>query len=483
MAVRRELMVRFFVSIVFVFLCSEAVAQNDGKLSLNVNYSLFSQKAVVEAKNGDIFHRSVKLRIFNNVIDSEVVAEKVFTLNPGATAKFEIFPLVNKKFSGNPVWRYFYKIGPVSIEPKNNEFILPFELDTKVLVCQSFDGPLTTHSERTYAIDFCAKEKTPVVAAKDGTVFEVIDWNTEGGHKAELLDKFNVVRLQHEDGTQTSYLHIFPKSANVAVGDKVKKGQMIALVGNVGYSTAPHLHFEYHYIDSNLNNVVSNPTFVTESREPFKILYGATVSRQGVEKQVKRNENVEPEKITSANEAQPQKNDKNQIKTLSERAQNCAAIKGDSLAKANECYITSNYEKAIEILQSITQKNVSNGRAFAMLGLAYSNTEQHEQAINAFKKALSLGWVTYDVYAFYARSLADIGKIDEAIKFNKEALKIVPNLLDVRKSLAEQLLSKGKKSEALNVLESFDIEQRKAGKKEYFTNEINQIKSSANEQN
>ena len=82
--------------------------------------------------------------------------------------------------------------------------------------------------------DFKAEVGTPVYASFDGRVTRV-NWNTRvNGY---------CVELDHpREGVKTLYLHLSKVTAKR--GGYVKKGQQIALSGNTGRTSAPHLHYE-----------------------------------------------------------------------------------------------------------------------------------------------------------------------------------------------------------------------------------------------
>lgn len=83
-------------------------------------------------------------------------------------------------------------------------------------------------------IDIAAPMGTPIYAAMSGTV---VDSGPASGFG-------NWIRIQHPDGTMTIYGHMV--SLYVSAGQHVEAGQVIAGVGNLGFSTGPHLHFEVH---------------------------------------------------------------------------------------------------------------------------------------------------------------------------------------------------------------------------------------------
>ncbi|QIS06281.1 peptidoglycan DD-metalloendopeptidase family protein [Nocardia brasiliensis] len=81
-------------------------------------------------------------------------------------------------------------------------------------------------------IDVAGPIGTPIVAVADGTVIE-----------AGPASGFGMwVRLLHDDGTVTIYGHI--DTATVSQGQRVMAGDQIATIGNRGFSTGPHCHFE-----------------------------------------------------------------------------------------------------------------------------------------------------------------------------------------------------------------------------------------------
>lgn len=91
-------------------------------------------------------------------------------------------------------------------------------------------------------VDLAAPVGTPIYAADSGVVTI-----------SKLSDSYGYyVVIDHQNGLKTLYAH--NSSLLVKEGDIISKGQQIALSGNTGNSTGPHLHFEIHS-----NDVAVNP--------------------------------------------------------------------------------------------------------------------------------------------------------------------------------------------------------------------------------
>jgi murein DD-endopeptidase MepM/ murein hydrolase activator NlpD len=91
----------------------------------------------------------------------------------------------------------------------------------------------STHSGQ----DFAVSSGTPVVAAHAGTVVKA------GGNGAGDGPAYgNAVVIKHGNGTYSQYAHL--SRIDVRAGQTVGTGQRIALSGNTGNSSGPHLHFE-----------------------------------------------------------------------------------------------------------------------------------------------------------------------------------------------------------------------------------------------
>jgi murein DD-endopeptidase MepM/ murein hydrolase activator NlpD len=92
------------------------------------------------------------------------------------------------------------------------------------------------HSRRFHAgMDFTAPVGTDIYTTANGTVSGA-GWEQGYG---------NCVQINHGFGYITLYAHM--SAIKVRVGQKVKRGDVIGLVGNTGKSTGPHLHYEVHF--------------------------------------------------------------------------------------------------------------------------------------------------------------------------------------------------------------------------------------------
>ncbi len=110
----------------------------------------------------------------------------------------------------------------------------------KVLITQLFGK--TAASGRLYAsgshsgVDFRASIGTPVVAMGTGTVMGT--GNTDTFCKGASFGKW--VFIQYNNGLSSTYGHL--SNIQAIVGQEVKAGDIVALSGNTGHSTGPHLH-------------------------------------------------------------------------------------------------------------------------------------------------------------------------------------------------------------------------------------------------
>jgi Peptidase family M23/Bacterial tandem repeat domain 1 len=101
-----------------------------------------------------------------------------------------------------------------------------------------------------------------VRAARGGTVHALLETETKNSYKSKDLCKDgvgNYVVIDHGDGTFGTYWHLSPNSVVHKVGDKVSRGDKIAVSGHTGVSSTPHLHFDvrtgwnHAYSKCNLN--------------------------------------------------------------------------------------------------------------------------------------------------------------------------------------------------------------------------------------
>ena len=104
--------------------------------------------------------------------------------------------------------------------------------------------PFTGYKQMHRGIDIANRTGTPIIATADGKVVQV--------RNDSMMGKYLVI--DHGYGFRTRYGHL--SQFKVKVGQKVKRGDVIALMGSTGYSTGPHLHYE----------VIRNGKFLSPSK-------------------------------------------------------------------------------------------------------------------------------------------------------------------------------------------------------------------------
>ncbi|WP_341806407.1 peptidoglycan DD-metalloendopeptidase family protein [Pseudomaricurvus alcaniphilus] len=110
--------------------------------------------------------------------------------------------------------------------------------------------------------DYAASQGTPVWSSGDGKVIASSYSKSNG----------NYVVIQHGNNIQTKYLHLHKR--HVKTGQRVKQKQQIGTVGSTGYSTAPHLHYEFL-----LDGVHRNPRTILEKLPKARSVADAELQR------------------------------------------------------------------------------------------------------------------------------------------------------------------------------------------------------------
>lgn len=186
----------------------------------------------------------------NNVYDSMATAAKRLAADKARTRKgwFD---------EGGPIWRYNPSQAYVD-EVKKYFYLFATAKNPSVVAAANliykggkFPWPTLGHLTAPFGevrpghihkgIDIGAPIGTPIYAEADGVVTR--SKSDPGGFGWYIV-------INHGDlnGRQieTWYGHMYENTVKVHVGEKVKKGQIIAAVGSNGHSTGPHLHFEVH---------------------------------------------------------------------------------------------------------------------------------------------------------------------------------------------------------------------------------------------
>lgn len=142
--------------------------------------------------------------------------------------------------------RMHARFGDPTARPEPYAYRLPYRAGATFTVLQGFHGAFSHRGSNEYAVDFDCPVATPVLAARPGVIVAANAAAQGSGTTSDFLEyrRTNFVLVLHDDGTLGEYMHLAPSGVRVSVGQRVERGDELALSGNTGFSSTPHLHFQ-----------------------------------------------------------------------------------------------------------------------------------------------------------------------------------------------------------------------------------------------
>lgn len=144
------------------------------------------------------------------------------------------------------------------MKTKNNYSLPVYKID--LIIIDRTSSPAHKGKYKN-SVDFLFTEKDndnsvinkPILAAFDGVVINLKDTSKIGGPDRKYAKYSNWIEIKHNNEEYTIYEHLTYKGVLVKIGDKIKKGDIIGLSGNTGWTYSSHLHFEVRKYNKNHN--------------------------------------------------------------------------------------------------------------------------------------------------------------------------------------------------------------------------------------
>lgn len=95
--------------------------------------------------------------------------------------------------------------------------------------------PISNRIRNHDGVDYAARRGTPIQSTGDG---RIVFQGRNGGYG-------NMIVISHAGRYSTAYAHMSRFASSLRVGSRVEQGQTIGYVGSTGFSTGPHLHYEF----------------------------------------------------------------------------------------------------------------------------------------------------------------------------------------------------------------------------------------------
>ena len=128
-------------------------------------------------------------------------------------------------------------------DQSTSPYVLPYSIGETYAVAQGncTAGRHRANAGQQFAYDFAMPLGTTLIASRGGVVVGIEESFSDG---TGIPGEENFVAIRHDDGTTGRYIHLTTLGALVQLQDTVSQGDAIAMSGNSGNSTGPHLHFD-----------------------------------------------------------------------------------------------------------------------------------------------------------------------------------------------------------------------------------------------
>jgi murein DD-endopeptidase MepM/ murein hydrolase activator NlpD len=120
-------------------------------------------------------------------------------------------------------------------------YLLPYPPGQIYYVMQGNCGKHSHFDHQSFSYDFRMPVGSYITAMRSGKVITVREQFNDGSN---TNDSLNFIIILHADSTASRYLHLTRNGSLVEKGQYVNAGDTIALSGNSGVSTEPHLHVD-----------------------------------------------------------------------------------------------------------------------------------------------------------------------------------------------------------------------------------------------
>lgn len=166
------------------------------------------------------------------------------TLGPGESERVAQVDIDEGGNRGRLRYRFRWTVGSQDLRHDDmHAYSLPYAPSKTYRVLQGYGSRFSHTGREEFAVDFDMPVGTPVHAARGGVVALVEESHSKGCWEDNCGKYANFVVVLHDDGTTGEYYHLDKDGALVEPGERIAQGQQIALSGNTGHTTMPHLHF------------------------------------------------------------------------------------------------------------------------------------------------------------------------------------------------------------------------------------------------